>query len=83
MKRFALAFAVLALVACTDRDGAEDTLHKAGYSDIDTSGGHAWFGCGQDDTFATEFKAKGPTGIPLEGVVCSGLWGKSSTIRID
>jgi len=82
MNRIAI-IAVLLLAACSDQDGARSTLTKAGYTDIDTSGGYAWFGCGQDDTWATEFKAKGPTGHEVEGVVCRGFWAKGATIRFD
>lgn len=64
---------------CTKPDAARAALASAGYADIQTKG-YSWFSCGRDDTFATEFVAKGPSGIPVEGAVCAGLF-KGSTIR--
>lgn len=37
--------------------------------------------CGDDDTFSTGFKAKNVNGKVVQGVVCSGLIFKNSTIR--
>jgi len=65
--------------ACTDADGARKALIGAGYSDIQI-GEYAAFGCGRGDDYATKFTAKGPTGVVVTGVVCSGVL-KGSTIR--
>jgi hypothetical protein len=76
-----LAVALLALTACTDNDEATRALQGAGYHDIQMSGSR-WFGCDTDDMFATGFEAKGATGTPVTGVVCSGPL-KGSTVRTD
>lgn len=75
---FVILFAV-AVAGCTDVDAAKKALDGAGYTDVQTTG-YQVFACSEDDTFHTGFKAKGPTGKPVEGVVCSG-WMKGSTIR--
>jgi hypothetical protein len=72
----------LCVVACSDNDGAREVLRKAGYTDIKTDG-YAFWGCSDSDTYSTKFKAKGPTGVEVSGVVCSGAFFKSNTIRID
>jgi len=75
------ALAVIALAGCTKREKSVKVLESSGYTDI-TITGYNWFGCGKDDSFHTGFKAKGPNGKDVEGVVCSG-WFKGSTVRID
>ncbi|MCP1376020.1 hypothetical protein [Dyella lutea] len=77
-----LAIALLALTACTDNETAARALHGAGYSDVQLTG-YRWIGCGKDDDFSTGFKAKGPTGVPVTGVVCSSWFGKGATVRQD
>lgn len=72
---------ILLATACTDKDGAFRALRQAGYTHIET-GGYPFWGCGDHDTFKTKFKALGPSGIPVSGVVCSG-WLKGNTIRLD
>ena len=59
---------------------AKRILSGAGYSEIRLLG-HAWFACGRGDTLSTAFSAKGPTGSPVEGAVCCGLFVKDCTIR--
>lgn len=81
MKRLTVLLAALMLAGCTDADGARKALNGAGYTDIQV-GGYDVFACGQDDQYSTEFKAKGPTGKPVQGVVCSGVF-KGSTIRTN
>lgn len=85
MKKFkalALAFGLVALAGCTDSKNAERVLESAGYSDIQITG-YSFFACSKDDTQSTGFKAKGPSGKPVSGAVCSGIVIKNSTIRID
>ncbi len=65
--------------ACTAPDMTRETLRKAGYTDITTQG-YDLFACGEDDTFATQFRAKNPAGATVNGTVCCGLL-KSCTIR--
>lgn len=79
----ALLIACSLLVAgCTDVREANRVLLDAGYSDVRV-GGYSMLGCSEDDMFATRFAANGPTGRPVSGQVCSGAWGKGSTIRLD
>jgi hypothetical protein len=70
---------LLVLAGCTSSNDALRALEGAGYTDIKL-GGYAWFSCSQDDSFATEFTATGPSGKQVSGAVCSG-WFKGSTIR--
>jgi hypothetical protein len=63
-----------------DNDSANKALTGAGYSKIEL-GSYKWFTCG-DDTFSRGFKAVGPTGVPVNGVLCQG-WIKGITIRLE
>lgn len=83
MKKSTLLMALIAVAAmgCTAPDKTVQVLRSAGYTDIVTTG-YEVFGCGKDDAFHTGFTAKGPTGVPVSGVVCSGML-KGSTIRIN
>lgn len=78
------AVAALILSGCSDAENARRVLSASGYTDITTTG-YRWTGCSKDDSVHTGFVAKGPTGVPVEGVVCQGWWffSKSATIRID
>lgn len=79
---FLIIIATMALtLACTDDDGTTRVLSDMGYRDIQTQG-YAAFRCGQDDTFATGFRATAPSGRTITGTVCKGLL-KGSTVRID
>lgn len=71
---------ILTLSSCTDEKEAQRILTANGYTDIEYTG-RAWFACSESDTYATGFRAKGPTGKSIEGAVCSGLIFKNSTIR--
>lgn len=81
IKTFAAIVAALTLAACTDVPKATRALEGAGYTQIEMTG---WkmFGCSENDTFHTGFRAKGPNGQPVEGVVCSALL-KGATIRVQ
>lgn len=68
------------LVSCSDEDASRRTLKAAGFTDIQITGWEPW-GCGEDDTFTTGFRAKNPKGAPVSGVVCCGMMGKGCTIR--
>lgn len=81
MKRLMILTALVALAGCSDSDGARKALEGAGYSDIQI-GGYQFTGCGESDWTSTGFTAKGPTGKPVDGVVCGG-WPKGSTIRTN
>jgi hypothetical protein len=68
------AFLILGLLlcSCTDEDGSRKALSAAGFSQI-TFEGYSFTGCGQDDTYKTEFTAKNPNGVTVSGVVCCGI----------
>lgn len=85
MRRALAISALLLLAGCTDPDGSRDVLEAAGYSDVQIVERPNWFSsnCGERDSYSTHFRAKGPTGIGVEGVVCSqGSYGKGATVRI-
>lgn len=73
---------VITLSSCTDEAEAQRILTANGFTNIEYTG-RAWFACAESDTYATGFKAKGPTGQTIEGAVCSGLFWKNSTIRFN
>lgn len=81
MKKILLISLASVLMGCTNGDGAVRALEGAGYTDIKITG-YRVFGCHEDDTFRTGFKAMGQGGKPVTGVVCSGIL-KGSTIRLD
>ena len=75
-----LAIVLAMLVgACSDSSTARKVLLSQGYTQIELTG---WkmLGCGQDDMFVTGFKAVGPAGHAVSGVVCSSLF-KGATVR--
>lgn len=76
---FKYLFVLILLTACTDENQTINTLQKAGFSEIETTG-YQMFDCGKDDSFATGFTAKNPQGQVVSGTVCCGLL-KSCTIR--
>lgn len=65
---------------CTAPDRSRKALRNYGFTDVEI-GGYAWFRCGNDDDYATEFRAIGPTGLPATGVVCCGIT-KACTVRL-
>jgi len=79
MKVALIALIALTLSGCTDGSATRQALAEAGFTDIQVDG-FAWLQCGKDDTYATAFRAKGPTGVPVAGAVCCGLF-KGCTIR--
>jgi len=86
MVKLILGYVVITLIVvggagCADEEGAAKVLKQAGYTNVETTG-YTFFGCGEHDFYRTTFKAVGPTGIEVEGVVCSGFF-KGNTIRLD
>lgn len=81
MKKF-LAIVIVGIVCagCSDPSSARRALDNMGFTDIELSGWSPFAGCGENDTFVTRFKARGPTGNNVAGVVCSG-WLKGATVR--
>jgi hypothetical protein len=77
MKRF-LFLTVFAL-GCTDESATRETLRKAGFTEVQTTG-YSAFACSEDDNFSTGFRAKNPQGQVVEGTVCCGFL-KSCTVR--
>lgn len=75
-----IVLVALTLSACADSSNAARVLIQAGYTDVKITG-YTPFTCGKDDKMSTGFTAKGPTGVPVTGTVCSGWLIKNSTIR--
>lgn len=67
--------------ACTDADHTRSVLERAGYTDIQP-GDFTFLKCSNSDTYATEFQARGPSGLHVSGAVCCGFF-KNCTIRLD
>lgn len=79
MKKFLILLLIVSGCMCTTESGTIETLHKAGFTDVQTDG-YAFFACSEDDTFATRFVATNPAGQRVGGAVCCGLM-KNCTIR--
>jgi hypothetical protein len=69
------------LSGCTYASHSTKVLLDEGYTDIHITGWRP-FSCGEGDFYMTGFSAKGPSGRPVTGVVCEGLF-KSATVRLD
>lgn len=81
MKKILLAVTLAMFVGCASNpSGAEQVLLDAGYTSI-TIEGLAPLSCGKEDFYRTSFTAIGPTGRPVSGAVCAGLFFKGATIR--
>lgn len=80
--RTVLLVILFMLSACTDPPTAERALDDMGMKNIHV-GGYSWFGCGQDDWYATKFTAINQNGKYVAGVVCNGIWFKNSTVRFE
>lgn len=70
---------LLTLSACTDEAGARRAIEASGMTPVEV-GGYPMWGCDQNDTFATKFKARNAQGREVSGVVCSTWW-KGATVR--
>jgi len=80
MKKLLFITTSLLLAGCySSQSDAENTLHKAGFTDI-TVTGLAPLSCGENDISRTGFVATNSQGARVEGVVCCGIF-KSCTIR--
>lgn len=75
MKKILITALAFMMIGCTDAD-------NAGFTDIQITG-YKFFSCSEDDFQHTGFTAIGPTGKPVNGTVCSGLFLKNSTIRYE
>ena len=76
---FAIITICCVLISCYDDSRSRQALDNAGFTDIVITG-YEPFGCGDDDTFSTGFKAKNSKGTDVEGIVCCGVV-KACTIR--
>jgi hypothetical protein len=72
---------VLILSACTKQEDVEKYAKKEQWDSYEIHG-YCWFGCADKDFWATSFTAR-KGGIEFEGCVCSGLFFKSTTLRLD
>lgn len=77
----ALVVAFAANGGCIDSAGTTRVLRQQGYSEVEITGWRP-LSCGKDDTFATGFRAKSPSGEEVTGVVTRGIF-KGSTVRLD
>ncbi|WNM70147.1 hypothetical protein [Myxococcus phage Mx1] len=66
-------------VGCTNPDRTRETLHRAGFTNVQTRGYDVW-SCSDDDAYATKFTATNPAGQTVSGTVCCGIL-KNCTIR--
>lgn len=82
LRKLLIASLVYALCACADPDAARRALEAQGFTDIHIDG-PAYYGCSENDTFATAFTATNPRGARVSGVVCSsfGPFAKNATVR--
>jgi hypothetical protein len=76
---FLAVFLVTSMGGCSDPEGARRILESQGHTQVETLG-YSYFSCGESDVYATQFRALSPTGTPVSGTVCQGLW-KDYTIR--
>jgi hypothetical protein len=80
MKRLLLA---IALMGCTPSDEtAQRVLEDAGYTAVRLEG-FGWWGCAKDDKTNMRFRAHGPTGRQVSGILCWGMFLKGCTVRLD
>ena len=77
-----LALCTALLAGCTQTDDAVRALESAGYTDVQLDG-YDFFFFFEDDFYKTKFRAKGPNGKPVSGVVCAGLLFKGATVRLN
>ena len=70
------------LSSCSNSNDAHIALNAMGFTDIKITG-YKWFACSDDDWFHTGSVAKNPQAYTVNGVVCSGLLFKNSTVRFE
>lgn len=80
MKKLLLLILCGALFGCSNSYEAKKALSAMGFTEIRTDG-YKWFACSDDDFYHTKFTAKNPSGQVVSGVVCTGFFFKSSTVR--
>lgn len=73
----------LALSGCSDPiPDSIRVLEDQGYTNIQITG-RGFVGCGRDDAYNVEFIAVSQIGRKVSGNVCSGLFFKGYTIRLN
>lgn len=82
MKTPAILLIAVMATACTNKTHAAKVLHQAGYENVEMTG-YRVFDCSEDDAVHDGFRATGPTGVMVTGVVCCGLIAKNCTVRLD
>ncbi len=75
----AVLCAALLLAGCYS-DEAKLAVEANGFSNV-VHTGHAWWGCGDNDSYRNAFTAIGPNGKRVEVVACGGFL-KGWTVRI-
>lgn len=82
MMKYLLILSLVLLSACSgSKKKVNDILVADGYSNVTVTGAK-YFSCSDKDTYSNGFAAT-KNGFQVVGVVCSGMWFKNSTIRID
>lgn len=83
MKKTLIAIACLVtLSACgVNADDGRSALEAQGITNV-VIGGHAFFGCGEKDSFRSKFTGTGVNGKPVSGVLCGGFL-KGITVRYN
>ena len=79
MNKLILFIICFILCACTNEKEARRVLDLDGFVDVEMTG-YKFMACGHDDWYHTGFRAKRNFKV-VDGVVCTGLLFKASTIR--
>jgi cytochrome oxidase Cu insertion factor (SCO1/SenC/PrrC family) len=77
-----ILLAIILLAGCTDTGRATEILREEGYTRVEITGYE--FGCGEDDSTSTGFRAVNLAGNHVHSVVCCGYTGcsKACTVRL-
>jgi hypothetical protein len=81
MKKYLVLVLFVALLSCTNEQGAREVLEIDGFTNIEITG-YKFFSCSKDDFYHTGFIAE-KNGRTVEGTVCEGLLFKGKTIRFE
>ena len=83
MKKLLIVLPIAAILAScgVNPEKGKKVLESQGYTDVEITG-YSWTGCSKDDSFASNFTAKGANGQSVEGSLCSD-WFKGITVRFD
>lgn len=83
MKKIVLLCAIGAALSSCGIDAAEAkrVIEAQGITNVQVTG-YAWFGCGNDDDYGSNWTGTGANGKPVGGVICGG-WLKGYTVRFN